>query len=102
MKLSLGKWLLPLYVALALIFLVTPIIHVIIYSFNDSRRNNSIWNGWTFDKWLGVCDAQGICEAFGTSVLIGLVATVIATVLGTLLAIALGRYRFREIGRAHV
>ena len=95
MKLSLGKWLLPLYVALALIFLVTPIIHVIIYSFNDSRRNNSIWNGWTFDKWLGVCDAQGICEAFGTSVLIGLVATVIATVLGTLLAIALGRYRFR-------
>lgn len=98
MKFSLGKWLLPLYVILAFIFLVTPIVHVIIYSFNDSRRNNSIWGGWTLDKWTGVCDAQGVCEAFGTSVLIGIVATILATILGTLLAIAIGRYRFRGRG----
>ena len=98
MKFSLGKWLLPIYVVIAFIFLITPIAQVIIYSFNDSRRNNSIWGGWTFDKWTGVCDQQGICEAFGTSVLVGIVATIVATVLGTLLAIALGRYRFRGRG----
>jgi len=97
-RLSLGRWLLPLYVVLAFVFLVTPIVHVVIYSFNGSRRNNSIWNGWTLDNWLNVCDAQGICEAFGTSVGVGVVATFIATVLGTLLAIALGRYRFRGRG----
>jgi len=97
-RLSLGKWLLPLYVALAVVFLVTPIVQVIIYSFNDSRRNNTIWGGWTLDKWLNVCDQQGVCEAFGTSVAVGVVATLIATVLGTLLAIALGRYRFRGRG----
>ena len=98
MRLSLGKWLLPLYVVLAFVFLMTPIVQVVIYSFNDSRKNNTIWGGWTLDKWTGVCDAQGICEAFGTSVLVGVVATVIATVLGTMLAIALGRYRFRGRG----
>ncbi|MBO9578167.1 MAG: ABC transporter permease [Microbacteriaceae bacterium] len=102
MRLSLGKWLLPLYVVIAFALLLTPIVHVIIYSFNDSRRNNSIWAGWTFDKWLNVCDQQGVCEAFGTSVAIGLVATLIATILGTLLAIAVGRYRFRGRGSTNL
>ena len=100
--LSLGKWLLPLYVLLAFVFLLAPIIHVIIFSFNDSRRTNSVWVGWTLDKWLGVCAAErgAVCEALGTSVGIGVTATIIATVLGTLLALALGRYRFR--GRSAV
>jgi len=90
-----GSWLLPLYVVLAFVFLLTPIVQVIAYSFNDSRRNNQQWQGFTLDNWANVCDQQGVCAAFGMSVLIGVVATVIATVLGTLLAIALGRYRFR-------
>jgi spermidine/putrescine transport system permease protein len=96
----LGRWLLPLYAVLALVFLLTPIVYTFIFSFNDSVKSNIVWVGFTLDNWTNVCRAQGVCEAFGTSILVGVVATVIATVLGTLLAIALARYRFR--GRAGV
>ena len=95
MRFSLGKWLLPLYSALALIFLLTPIVYTFVFSFNDSVKSNIVWVGFTLDNWTNVCDAQGVCAAFVTSILVGVVATLIATVLGTLLAIALARYRFR-------
>lgn len=95
MRFSLGKWLLPLYSALALIFLLTPIVYTLVFSFNDSVKSNIVWVGFTFDNWLNVCDAQGVCGAFVTSIVVGIAATVIATVLGTLIAIALVRYRFR-------
>ncbi len=95
MKLSLGKWLLPVYVILAFVLILAPIVQVIVFSFNDSRKTNNIWAGFTFDKWTEVCNAEGICQAYGTSVAVGLTATLIATILGTLMAIALSRYRFR-------
>ncbi|MBU1588958.1 MAG: ABC transporter permease [Actinobacteria bacterium] len=95
--LSLGKWLLPLYSALALIFLLVPIAYTFVFSFNNSPKgkSNVQWAGFTFDKWLNVCDAQGVCEAFVTSIVVGVIATLIATALGTLMALALARYRFR-------
>ena len=97
MKISLGKWLLPLYTVLALIFLMVPIVYTFVFSFNDSLKSNITWRGFTFDKWLNVCQVQNgaVCEAFGNSILIGVVATVAATTLGTMIAIALVRYRFR-------
>ena len=93
--LSLGKWLLPVYSALALIFLLVPIAYTFVFSFNNSSKSNVQWVGFTFDKWLNVCSAQGVCEAFVTSITVGIIATIIATALGTLMAIALARYRFR-------
>jgi spermidine/putrescine transport system permease protein len=54
-----------------------------------------IWRGFTLDKWTNVCDREGVCEAFGNSVLIGVVSTIVATALGTMIAIALVRYRFK-------
>lgn len=97
MKISLGKWLLPLYSLLALIFLMVPIVYTFVFSFNDSQKSNITWRGFTLDKWLNVCQVQNgaVCEAFGNSILVGLVATVAATTLGTMIAIALVRYRFR-------
>lgn len=95
MRFSLGKWLLPLYSALALIFLLTPIVYTFIFSFNASVKSNIVWVAFTFDNWTNVCNAQGVCESFVTSIVVGVVATVIATALGTLIAIALARYRFR-------
>ncbi|HEV7950861.1 MAG TPA: ABC transporter permease, partial [Glaciihabitans sp.] len=92
---SLGRWLLPVYSVLALTFLLVPIVYTFVFSFNDSGKSNIIWSGFTLDNWLNVCDAQGVCAAFGTSVLVGVVATLIATALGTLMAIALVRFRFR-------
>jgi spermidine/putrescine transport system permease protein len=94
-RLTLGKWLLPVYTALALLFLFIPIGYTFVFSFNDSIKSNIAWRGFTLDNWLNVCDKQDVCEAFGNSLLVGLVATVAATTLGTMIAIALVRYRFK-------
>jgi spermidine/putrescine transport system permease protein len=90
-----GKYAIWVYSAMAFVFLLIPIVYTIVFSFNDARRTNIIWRGFTFDNWLNVCEAQTVCQAFGNSVLIGVVATVLATTLGTMIAIALVRYRFR-------
>ncbi len=90
-----GKWAIWVYSGMAFIFLLIPIVYTIVFSFNDYRRTNIIWTGFTLDNWLNVCDAQDVCRSFGNSVFIGLVATVLATTLGTMIAIALVRYRFR-------
>lgn len=92
---GLGKHLINAYVIISLVFLLIPIVYTIVFSFNDARRTNIIWRGFTLDNWLTVCDAADVCRSFGNSVLIALVSTVLATALGTMIAIALVRYRFR-------
>ena len=95
MKFALGKWALPLYTVLAFIYLLIPIAYTFVFSFNDSFKSNISWRGFTFNNWLNVCGEPGVCDAFGTSVLIGVVSTVLATILGTMIAIALVRYEFK-------
>ena len=94
-KFSFGKYALAIYSLLAIIYLLIPIAYTFAFSFNDSVKSNISWRGFTFDKWTGVCNQQGVCEAFANSVLIGVISTVIATTLGTMIAIALVRYRFK-------
>jgi len=94
-KLSLGKYLLPTYVFLTFLFLMVPIGYTFVFSFNDSLKSNIIWRGFTFDNWLNVCDQAGVCGAFGNSLLVAITATTVSTVLGTMIAIALVRYRFK-------
>ena len=97
----LGRALVPVVSIITLIYLLLPIAYVIIFSFNEKRgRNNIEWHGFTTENWQKPCGAQGVCEAFGNSILVGVVATVVATALGTLIAIALVRYKFR--GRSTV
>ena len=90
---------LPIYSAIALVFMLIPIAYTIVYSFNDSTRSNTVWEGFTLNHWVNICAKQAICDALGNSILIGTISTLIATALGTALAIALVRYafRFREI-----
>jgi spermidine/putrescine transport system permease protein len=95
MRLSLGKYLLPTYVILAFLFMAVPIVYTFIFSFNDSIKSNIIWRGFTLDNWLNVCQQQEVCDAFGNSLLIAVVSTLISSVLGTMIAIALVRYRFK-------
>ena len=95
-KLQLGKLVLPVYSVLALVYLLIPIFYTIAFSFNNSQgRTNTIWQGFTFDKWLGVCARQDVCDSVGTSLFISAVSTVVATILGTAIAIALVRYAFK-------
>jgi spermidine/putrescine transport system permease protein len=86
---------LPLYTVLAFIYLLIPIAYTFVFSFNDSFKSNISWRGFTLDNWVNVCGEPGVCDAFGTSVMIGVISTVLATVLGTMIAIALVRYEFK-------
>lgn len=97
-RLGVGRWGLGVYAVLAFTFLLIPIVYTIVFSFNDVRRSNIVWRGFTFDNWLNVCDQAEVCQAFGNSILVGVVATLLATTLGTAMAIALVRYRFRFRG----
>lgn len=92
------RLLVPAYCALAFVFLLAPSAYTVLYSFNDGGRRNLVWQGFTLDNWRNPCGAPQVCEAFANSLQVGLLSTLFATTLGTLVAIALVRYRFR--GRA--
>ncbi|MFI7587709.1 ABC transporter permease [Spongisporangium articulatum] len=83
------------YAVLAFAYLLTPVAYVMVFSFNRSGKSNLVWRGFTFDNWTNPCGAPGVCGAVVNSLKIGLSATVIATVLGTMIAFALTRNRFR-------
>ncbi|MCX6501864.1 MAG: ABC transporter permease [Microbacterium sp.] len=92
---GLGRWLLPAYVVVAFVLLLIPIVYTFVFSFNAAKRSNITWNGFTLANWLSVCEQPEVCVAFGNSLIVGGTSTLIATVLGTMIAIALVRYRFR-------
>jgi spermidine/putrescine transport system permease protein len=85
------------FAALAVLaYMLVPNIIVAVFSFNDPvGRYNYTWTQFSTDAWANPCGAQGICESVGLSLRIGLVASLIATVLGAMIAFALGRHRFR-------
>lgn len=95
MKFSLGRWFVPVAGVIALIFIMTPIVHVFVYSFNLPGRTNIIWRGFTVVNWQNPCGAPAVCEAFGNSLIVGGASTLVATVFGTMIAIALVRYQFK-------
>ncbi|MGQ0850146.1 MAG: ABC transporter permease [Actinomycetota bacterium] len=93
------RWVLPTYLGLGLLYLFVPVFLVITFSFNDLRgRFNVRWQGFTLDHWLDPFAIPAIPRALGTSLLIAFISAFLATMLGTLIALALVRYRFR--GRA--
>jgi len=93
------RHLLALAALVVLVYMLIPNVIVAVYSFNDPvGRYNYTWERFSTDAWAHPCGAQGICEALGLSLRIGLTASLVATALGTMIAFALGRYRFR--GRA--
>lgn len=81
---------------LALAYLFVPIFVVVLFSFNKpTGRFNYTWVRFSLDAWKDPCGVSGICEALGISLKIGLLATLAATILGTLAAFAMARHRFR-------
>jgi spermidine/putrescine transport system permease protein len=91
----LRKHALQIYAVIAFAYIFTPILYVMVFSFNIPARSNLTWRGFTLANWENPCGAPDVCHAFGNSIKIGLSATLIATVLGTMIAFALARYRFR-------
>jgi spermidine/putrescine transport system permease protein len=86
---------LPLYAALALAYLFAPIAVIVLFSFNDVQgRFNFVWRGFTLEHWLNPLKIPALADAMVLSLRVAAVSTIIATALGTLIALALIRYRF--------
>jgi len=87
---------LDVYALLALGYLFLPIGVVIAFSFNNPLgRFNYTWQGFTFKNWLHPFNYPGLSSAIKVSIEIALLSSLVATLLGTLIALALVRYRFR-------
>jgi spermidine/putrescine transport system permease protein len=89
------------FAVFVLVYLFIPVAYTFVFSFNNYRKSNISWNpegSPTLKHWENPCGAPGVCGALVNSLKIGLLATVVATILGTLIAFALVRHRFR--GRA--
>jgi spermidine/putrescine transport system permease protein len=94
---------LALYAVLAAAYLLLPIAVVILFSFNAPKgRFNYVWQGFTFDNWIHWDDVLGIRDAVLLSLEIAALSTIVATVLGTLIALAIVRHQFRGRGVANL
>jgi spermidine/putrescine transport system permease protein len=84
------------YAALALAYLFLPIAIVVAFSFNNPKgRFNFTWAGFTWKNWTNPFAFPGIGPALRVSIELALLSSFVATILGTLIALALVRYRFR-------
>jgi len=90
-----GRNLIRIYMVFAFTYLFIPVAYTFVFSFNDSGKSNLIWKGFTFDNWTNPCGAPEVCTALGNSIKIGLLATIFATILGTMIAFAIGRHAFK-------
>ncbi len=87
------KWPMMLTMAATFVFLYAPIIILIAFSFNDSRRN-IVWRGFTMKYYEKAMKNDGLVEAFVNSLTIAFVTTIVSTILGAMVAILLWRFRF--------
>ncbi|MEM0943935.1 MAG: ABC transporter permease, partial [Pseudomonadota bacterium] len=80
---------------LTALFLYAPIIVLIVFSFNNSRRGgNVIWRGFTTKYYEKAFQNEQLVEAFVNSLTIAVISTVFAVILGALTAVTLWRFRF--------
>jgi spermidine/putrescine transport system permease protein len=80
---------------LVVLYMLIPIVVIFAFSFNDpAGRYNFTWSGFTLDHWSNAFGIPELNEALVTSLKLAVLATVISTVIGTLMAMALVRYDF--------
>lgn len=75
------------------VFLYAPIVTLVAFSFNDSRRN-IVWRGFTWKYYEKAWNNDSLFEAFTNSLSIAFFSTIISTILGTMVAVMLWRFRF--------
>lgn len=95
--LRLSRSILPMYTGLVVAYLFVPIVVMIAFGFNDPQgRFNFTWQGFTLEHWQNLFGRYpALNEAILNSLTVAVVSTIVATVFGTLIALALTRYQFR-------
>jgi len=85
------------HAGLVYLFLYAPIAILVLFSFNATSQT-AVWQGFTLEWYRSLLANDLILDAVRNSLIVGVATTVIATVFGTLVALALGRYTFRGQG----
>ena len=88
-----SRWWMRIFLALFFIILYAPIIVLVFFSFNDSRRN-VVWRGFTTKYYIKAWDNSSLIEAFTNSLFIAFVNMIFSVILGLMMAIVLWRFRF--------
>ena len=81
-----ASWLSRICMALVFLFLYAPIFVLIVFSFNDSQ-SRTVWNGFTLRWYVELLQDRQIMNALSTTLLVSLLATIIATAAGTMAAV---------------
>lgn len=82
-----------LWIAGVMVFLYAPLIVLMVFSFNDSKRN-VVWKGFTLKYYEKALNNDGLIEALVNSLTIAALATLFSVVLGALAGLMLWRFRF--------
>lgn len=89
-----GNWLLGSNAALVFGFLYLPVLILIVFSFNNTR-SVAVFTGFSTEWYRSLAQNEELLDAARNSLLVGSITTVVATLIGTLTALAMERYRFR-------
>jgi len=98
-----NRYLLFIYTGLAIVYLMLPVVVMALFSFNDpAGKSNFVWQGFTLAAWGDIFGVPGLQSAVTISLAIAFASTIVATVLGTLIALALARHDFRGRGATNL
>jgi spermidine/putrescine transport system permease protein len=89
-----GSWLLGSNAALVFGFLYLPVLILIVFSFNNTR-SVAVFTGFSTEWYIALAQNRELLDAARNSLLVGLITTIVATLIGTLTALAMERYRFK-------
>jgi spermidine/putrescine transport system permease protein len=99
----LARWLMDGVAILVLAYLFLPILVIVLYSFNKpAGKFNFVWKAFSIDAWRNPFAYEALYESMKLSLRVAALSTVVATVFGTLIALALTRYRFRGSGAVNL
>src|SRR5687768_13635269 len=80
---------------LAIAYMLIPIVVILAFSFNDpAGKYNFTWEGFTLDHWKNAFSIPELNDALLTSLELAAISTAVATILGTMIALALVRHEF--------
>jgi spermidine/putrescine transport system permease protein len=89
--------------AATMLYLFAPIAMIVLFSFNNPKgRFNIVWNGFTLKNWAHPFSHKELTEALIVSLKVAFISTLIATILGTCIALALSRYKFKGSGAVNL
>ena len=94
LRTRIGNWLLGTNATLGVGFLYLPVLILIVFSFNNTR-SVAVFTGFSTEWYLSLAQNEELLNAARNSLVVGVITTVTATLIGTLTALAMERYRFK-------